>query len=315
MISVLAALAALGFAGFTLAQGFWILLLLQVVTAASAQALLPLGESRTLSMVRARGLDYGRIRLWGSVSFVVGVLGIGGLLDLVPLATLPWILAASLFLTLCATLALPRAMEDPEPGTRGALKALLADRPLRWVLVAAALIQASHAAYYAFSAIAWKAAGLSTLTIGILWTEGVLAEIAFFAVSRRLLARISLRGLLIAAALGGLLRWSVTAFTVALPALALIQLLHAATFAAAHLAAVHFIAARAPKGLAATGQGLYAGLSGVAMGAMMLAAGPLYDRFGLGSFGFMVAVCALALAVILVAPGRPGAEAMGDRPA
>ncbi|MCG8593366.1 MAG: MFS transporter [Kiloniellales bacterium] len=303
VICTLMAIGALGFLGFGLAQGFWMLLALQILTAGCFQALLPLGESQALAAVRRHGLDYGRSRLWGSVTFVAGVLAIGGSLDLLPVAILPWLLAAGLGLALIAALALPVTAEDRERPARGDLKRLLSDPPLLWFLLAAALVQASHAAYYAFSAIAWRAAGHGTFTIGWLWTEGVLAEILFFALSSRVLARVSFRNLILLAAAGGLLRWGVTAMTTALPALAAVQLLHAATFAATHLAAVHVIAARAPGGLAATGQSLYASVSGgVLMGAMMLAVGPLYDRLGLQSFYVMAGLCGLALLLILAAP-------------
>ncbi len=303
VISALMAVGGLGFLGFGLAQGFWALLLLQILTAACFQALLPLGESRTLAAVRSHGLDYGRSRLWGSVTFVAGVLAIGGGLDLLPVESLPWLLAAGLGLGLLAASALPDLPEDQRRPARGDLKRLLSDGPLLWFLLAAALVQASHAAYYAFSAIAWRAAGHGTFTIGWLWTEGVVAEILFFALSGRVLARISCRNLVLLAAAGGVLRWSVTATTTALPALAAVQLLHAATFAAAHLAAVHVIAARVPGGLAATGQSLYASVSGgVLMGAMMLVVGPLYDSLDLRSFFVMAAVSALALVLISAAP-------------
>ncbi len=303
VVSLLAAGAALGFAALSLAQGFWALLCLQALAAAGLQALIPLGESRTLSAVRDRGLDYGRIRLWGSLTFVIGVLGTGALLDLLPVTQLVWLLVAGLAVTFLSGLGLPQLVEGRPQRERGALRRLLADRPLRWFLFSAALLQASHAAYYAFSAIAWQAAGLGTFTIGWLWTEGVVAEIAFFAISRRVLARLSLTGLLAIAALGGLLRWSVTAATTDLAALAAVQVLHAATFAAAHLASVHMIAARVPGGLAATGQSLYAALSGgLVMGAMMLAVGPLYEALGLKSFFVMAGICGLALLLLAAAP-------------
>ncbi len=303
VICALMALAGIGFLGFGLARDFWALLMLQILTAACFQALLPLGESRTLVAVRRHGLDYGRSRLWGSITFVVGVLAIGGGLDLLPVESLPWLLAGGLGLGLLAALGLPALAEGREAPTRGALKRLLSDAPLLWFLLAAALVQASHAAYYAFSAIAWRAAGHGTFTIGWLWTEGVLAEILFFALSGRILKRVSFRSLVLLAAAGGLLRWGVTAITADLPALAAVQLLHAATFAAAHLAAVHVIAARAPAGLAATGQSLYASVSGgVLMGAMMLAVGPLYDWLGLQSFYVMAGLCGLSLILIFAAP-------------
>ena len=66
------------------------------------------------------------------------------------------------------------------------------DRPL-WrnsrfvaIVIAASLIQSSHAVYYGFSTIAWKAAGFDGVAIGALWALGVAAEIVLFALASRL---------------------------------------------------------------------------------------------------------------------------------
>lgn len=105
---VLLAVAALAaFSAFFLAQGFWALLAVQLAAAASFHALVPLGESRTMTAVAASGLDYGRIRLWGSITFILGSLGAGQLIAGRGQDLILWFVLAALVATLAATLALP----------------------------------------------------------------------------------------------------------------------------------------------------------------------------------------------------------------
>ena len=293
-----AGLSLVAFAGFLAARGFWPILLVTMFTAIWFHALIPLGESQTMAAVIERRLDYGRIRLWGSIAFIAGTVGAGALLtgrdpDLVLILIL-----AALGATLLAALALPaRRAEVPVAGRNG-IMVLLRQRRFVLFLGAASLMQASHAVYYGFSALHWKAAGLSETTIGWLWAEGVTAEILLFAVSGRIVARAGPPALLMVAGLGGVVRWSVLGATTALPALAAVQVLHALTFGAAHLGAMHFIARAAPPGLSATAQSVYAAVSGgIAMGLAMLAAGALYADYAGGAFLAMAGLSAAGVAV------------------
>ncbi len=121
-------------------------------------------------------------------------------------------------------------------------------RPFRLALLATALIQGSHAAYYAFASLHWRAAGIPDAVIGLLIAEGIVAEIALFIWGRGLVERLGPARLTALAAARCLLRWTVTAFTVAVPVLAAVQLLHAATFACQHLSAMLVLRALPPGG-------------------------------------------------------------------
>ncbi len=297
-LAAAAGLSLIAFAGFLVARGFWPILLVTMFTAIWFHALIPLGESQTMAAVIERRLDYGRIRLWGSIAFIAGTVGAGALLtgrdpDLVLILIL-----AALGATLIAALALPaRRAELPVAG-RNSIMVLLRQRRFVLFLGAASLMQASHAVYYGFSALHWKAAGLSETTIGLLWAEGVIAEVLLFAVSGGIVARAGPPALLMVAGLGGVVRWLVLGATTALPALAAVQVLHALTFGAAHLGAMHFIARAAPPGLSATAQSVYAAVSGgIAMGLAMLAAGALYADYAGGAFLAMAGLSAAGVAV------------------
>jgi PPP family 3-phenylpropionic acid transporter len=194
----------------------------------------------------------------------------------------------------------------PEDLSLGRLLRLFGQRDLLPFLLAASLLQASHAAYYGFSSLSWHAAGIGETTIALLWTEGVVAEVLLFAVSRRLTQRFPPAMLLLGAGLLGCLRWTVTAVSSELAVLIAVQALHAATFAATHLATMHYITRAAPAGLAASMQSLYSALSGgLVMGAAMLLAGWLYETAPSYAFVAMAVIALAAAGLALLAGWAP----------
>ncbi|RYJ02862.1 MAG: hypothetical protein EON47_06145, partial [Acetobacteraceae bacterium] len=212
-----------------------------------------------------------------------------------------WLAAGAFLLTALAARGLP-AMPGTGGGRTG-FAAPFADPAFRCLLPLSALIQGSHALYYGFSTLHWTAAGLSPSVIGLLWGEGVVVEVALFLWGRPLADRLGPAGLAAVAALAGVLRWSVLAETTWLPALAVVQLLHALTFGCMHLGAMRVLGGM-PPGQAATAQTLHASLGvGLASGLLTLGCGPLYAAFGGGGFWAMAALCgmALPLAVLLQA--------------
>lgn len=294
VLIVCAALCAVGFAGFIPAWGFWPIALVTLFQSMFLRALIPLSETQTMTAVLADRLDYGRIRLWGSIAFVLAALGTGRLLDDGAPDTVLWLVLGAAALTFVASLMLPRRIAAAPARGTGSIRPLLRDRPVLLFLVAASLVQASHAVLYGFGTLHWTAAGHSESVVGWLWAGSVIVEIGLFAVGGPIIARTGSVRLLAAGAACGIARWLLFASTAALAGLVVGQILHAATFAATHLAAMHFIARRAPAGLSATLQGIYAAVSGIVMGLAMLAAGGLYARFAGGAFLPMAALCAVA---------------------
>ena len=177
-------------------------------------------------------------------------------------------------------------------------RVLLQDSRFVTAATAAGLIQASHALYYGFSALQWQAAGYDGVTIGALWTVGVVAEIVLFAISARL--ALDPRVLLFAGAAGGAARWAAMAFDPPAALLLLLQWLHALSFGATHLGALNFVARRAPAGLGASAQGYLAVALALAMAGAMGVSGELYARWQSGAYWAMAALAALGGLVLLV---------------
>jgi len=283
------------------ASGFWQMLFATIVLAVSWTTITPLVETVAVGLLRTGALDYGRVRLWGSLSFIAASLGSGVIIGRFgPEIVLPLLVAGTMLLVLGAHL-LPRQLDRNGRATASVLRGLdLADAfaliraPLFLLfLLVASLIQASHAVYYSFGTLHWRAQGVPDGVIGLLWSVGVIAEVALFAVSGRVIAYCGTARLLMLAGLAATLRWGGMAFDPPLWIIFPLQTLHAMSFGAAHLAAIHFLTHAVPENRAATAQGVYAAVvAGLVFGVVTVASGPLYSALAGTAYGAM-AVLAL----------------------
>ena len=310
---LIVALVLISFAcwcGMTVAAGVVVLVALTMLAQGCTAAAMPLVEDTTLGAVRAHALDYGRIRIAGSITFLTasfaGGLWLTGRAPSVVLALMIALAAAMV----AAALALPD-LRPTEPLTIrfvAGMRRVLAQRALRRMFLASGLIQASHMVYYGFGTIQWRAAGLSDGFIGFLWAEGVVAEIVLFWCSAPLLRRLTPAGLMLLGGGAGALRWTLTGLTADPVALLALQVLHGFTFGATHLGAMHYLRDRAAPGLTATAQGLHSALPMGALGGLtMLASGPLYGAVGAGAYQAMAAMALVGGAIawlLLKAPRR-----------
>jgi PPP family 3-phenylpropionic acid transporter len=278
---------------FPFSWGFWPILIVTLLVFLPFNGLMPVGDSLVLMVAGREKIDYGRVRLWGSLAFIASASAVGHALELWPVDGLPWLVCAILLcLTLtCTTLPdarVPLRDQPPPP-----LRPLLGSGLFLLFLGATALNQTAHTAYYGFATLHWKAAGLSDATIGWLWSEGVVAEIVLFSLSGRAVALVGPAGLILSAGLCGIVRWTVLGATTEPALLALVQVLHAATFGCAHLGAMHFISRAVPPTLSVRAQGLFAAISvGLAPGLVIAGTGPLYEWLGGEAFWVMAGLSA-----------------------
>lgn len=285
---------------FFLPGGFWTLLLVSIPSTMMFTAVIPLGDAVTMLKVREGVLDYGRVRLWGSLTFIAGATGGGYLLQDQPDQTILWMVIAALALLVVSCHLVPATQTAGAHRFSAPFAAILKNRKLLIFIAAAALIQASHAVYYGFATLHWQAAGLDAVIIGALWAEGVVAEIVLFIYSGKLVQRMGPVAFLALAAITGIIRWSVLGGTTELPALIAVQGFHAFTFGAAHVAAMHFIAREIPAEFTATAQSLYSSFAvGTSMALAMLASGWLYNRYE-GTAFFAMAGLTLVGGLILI---------------
>jgi PPP family 3-phenylpropionic acid transporter len=312
---VLAAATLVAFALFGLAESFLALLLLSVITGITFAAILPLGEALALAEAKAAGIAYARVRLFGSIAFILATLGCGLVLQRIGISAVLVLILITVALLLLACGALPRAPSGPSAAIPH-LRALWRRPGFTRFALAAALIHASHAVYYGFATIHWRNAGLSEATIGWLWAEGVIAEIVLFLWAGGVLERAGPRRILLVAGALTAARWTASGLSTELPLLILAQSLHAASFGATHLAAMQYLRDAAPAELQGSAQGCYAALSALLFGLLMPVSGWLYGAWG-GQAFFAMAVVALAAAGLVAAVDRSAQAALpqqGRRP-
>jgi len=287
----LAAVSALSFALFALADGFWTILLVSLLFFSLWPPVMSLGETLTVMLAKRDGFEYGRVRLWGSLAYIAMALAAGALLARVPAGAVYWMILGGVAVTAVTCLALPDAKAAPGHAHRLPILRAIRQKPLLLLLASCGLIQGSHAVYYAFATLHWQAAGYSETVIGALWAEGVLCEVLLFACGAWVVRRFGSGGLIVAAGLAAAVRWLGTGLTHSLAALIVLQTLHALSFGAAHLGAMHWIGRNVDPTLSATAQSLYAAIVfGLFLGGLLYAAGLLYARFEGAAFLPMAAV-------------------------
>lgn len=268
--------------------------------------LVPLTDALAGTWQKQITLDYGKVRVWGSLAFVIGSALTGKLISIFDYQAILVMLSIGVTSMLLGMMLRPSVMpqgqarQNESAGWPAWRKLVLES----WrFLACVSLLQGAHAAYYGFSAIYWQEAGYSASVVGYLWSLGVVAEIVVFTLSNKLFRRWSARDLLLLSALSGIVRWSLMAWTTDLPWLILAQILHCGSFTVCHLAAMRYISARQGSEVIR----LQAVYSAVAMGGsiaiMTMFAGFLFQHLQGGMFWVMalLAVPAIALRPAVVA--------------
>jgi PPP family 3-phenylpropionic acid transporter len=290
-----------------LVQGALAIFLVFAVAAMAFSPVLPLTDAYALSGLAARGRAYGPVRLWGSAAFVAGNVAAGLMLERFAPGGLIWLIVGALVLSVIAAVALDPvdapAKSAPAGTAPHSAKSLLSNRTFIAVALASAAIQSSHALYYGFSTVQWRAAGFDGTLIGVLWGIGVVAEIALFALSGRLPAPHRPAAWMAIGGVGAILRWTAMAFDPPVALLVPLQILHAGSFAATHLGLMGFMARSVPREFGATAQGFVATLSGVVNATATLASGFVYAAMG-GSAYLLMSALALIGVVSAIYAGR-----------
>lgn len=255
-------LCSLSFSALFLVDGFHATFAVIALACFFWSASLPLVETLTLNQLQQHPERYGRIRLWGSVGFVVAVQGIGALLDVQPIHSLLWIALSLLILLFASSLSLPEMLAAQHSRARTSIRAMLRRPQLQPLLWAAFLTAAAHGPLYIFYSIHLVDHHYSKTVIGALWSLGVLAEILAFMLMPHLLRRHSLRHLLLVIFAATALRflligWGADMLLVQV----LAQLLHGISFGAFHAVMVAILHQWFPGREQVHAQALYGSIS------------------------------------------------------
>ncbi|AEF22053.1 MFS transporter [Pseudomonas fulva] len=266
-------------------------------------AVLPQFEVITLAHLREQSARYAQIRLWGSIGFILSVVGLGKTFELLSLDVYPWALLIIIAGIALSSFWVPDAqpLASSQSADQGGFLRQLKQPGVLAFYLCVALMQLSHGPYYTFLSIHLEHLGYSRGLIGMLWALGVVAEVLVFMAMARLLQRFSLRQVLIASFATAALRWVLMGFLADhLSVLLFAQVLHAATFGSFHAASIAFVQRSFGARQQGQGQALYASLAGIGGAFGALYAG--YSWHGLGpQWTFALAGLAALLAAVIMA--------------
>jgi PPP family 3-phenylpropionic acid transporter len=297
-----AGMTLFGYVLFLLADGFWRFALAIVFFTFFWNAILAQFEVITLFSLGERRDRYSRIRLWGSVGFIVSVGGFGFLLERFGIAWFPWLtLAIIATIMLASAAALPQPRLPPEDVRAGAQFWRICADPRVWMFfVVCFLLQLSHGPYYTYFSLFLASLGYGESMIGALWSLGVLAEVILFVYMHRWFEYSNLRSIMLIALSLTALRWLLIALAAeTLPVLLVAQCLHALSFGAMHAASIRYVHRSFAPRYHGRAQALYSSVgfgAGGACGALL--SGAIHS--GTGSYawsfgvGFVVALLCIA---------------------
>jgi PPP family 3-phenylpropionic acid transporter len=281
-------------------------------------SVVPANDLVLMSAVRKHPqLNYGWMRGWGSITFLVASIAAGYLIDAFGVAVGPWSLALLPVLALIAVqIALPVEPATPPRITDAGAPSKARFPTALWLVLAAfACTQASHAGVYTFGSIHWRSLGFSDSMIGYLWAIGVVVEIPVFLVLGTVVGRgTGAYGLLLLGSGAVMVRFTVLATDPGLATTFVTQALHGLTFAAAHLGTMAALAAQAPEGARGRAQGILGSVSALATATATIASGEIYRAAGPMVFAAMapLGLAAMVLTLIALRVAKPQPQRAGE---
>jgi PPP family 3-phenylpropionic acid transporter len=287
-------------AGLLWARGYGAVAVCTVLLFMANGGVVPLSEATLANHLKSGdGIDsarYGRVRVWGSIGFIVAVLASGALLQAVGIGWFPWLALGVFGLLWLATLRLPARHDDVSGHAQApAVGAVLRRPAVAWFFASVFFTVLAHTSLYAFFSLYLVDIGYSKSAVGLLWAVSVAVEIVFFWTQGRFFDRWSPHRWLLLAAVMSVLRFAAVAAFGEVPAVLIgAQLLHAVTFAGQHAACIQLISRYFSGPLRGRGQALYTtlgyGVSGVIGG---IGGGWLSAAHGFPAVFWAAAVAAL----------------------
>jgi PPP family 3-phenylpropionic acid transporter len=245
-VRILALLTLVFVACFWVSHQFAWLMVVMVGFNLFFSPLVPLTDALANTWQKQITMDYGRVRLWGSIAFVIGSALVGKLVSLYDYRAILALLSVGIASMLLGMLLRPSVM----PQGKAAIRRAPAGRPGGPGRPKLAFSGVRLSASGGACGLLWfqrhllAGAGYSASAVGYLWSLGVVAEVIIFALSKKLFRRFGARDLLLLSAVCGVARWGIMGWTTELPWLIVAQILHCGTFTVCHLAAMRYIAAR-----------------------------------------------------------------------
>ncbi len=294
-------LGLIGFIGIFWAKGFFWIFLVMLALSLFTSSTLPLAESLTLAHLATTDGHYSRIRLWGSIGFIVASLFLGYLIDLQGINILLWVLLIAQAIIFFLSNTIPETQDIQHKTNDLSIWKIIKTPSVIALLLGCTLMVSAHGVLYNFYSIYLKDHGYSSGTIGWLWAVGVICEILIFMAMPKILRRYSLKAILLMSLFLGVIRFIlIGASPDHLYLLFIAQMFHAATFGSFHAASIEVIAYYFKGRNQTRGQAIYNsvayGIGGTIGG---LGGGYLIQYLG-GQLGFMIAAISPLIGFVVI---------------
>ena len=280
VLRVTALCGSVAFIGMFFGHTFAWFVVLMLVLNLFTSALTPISEALMLAGMKGDLTSYGRMRMWGSIGFIVAVMIASYGLEWFGVEAFPWIMFGML---LCVVGASTQLREEPRTEAvvvRVPLAAVLRKPEVIAFFLSTAMMVAAHTSLYVFYSLYLERLGYSKPVIGAMWSIGVIAEIVFFYFQASVFRSISPRSVILFAFAVAVARFAmIGAGGASLAVLVMAQLLHAATFAAHHSASIMAMQRWFSGALQGRGQALFVSIAygaGGTLGGLFMAA--CWDR-------------------------------------
>jgi PPP family 3-phenylpropionic acid transporter len=239
---------------YLLTTDFFVMFAITVFYGVFHAPLISFLESFSMDLLGDEKDRYGRLRAWGSISFILTVVLVGKAVDAFSTRIiLVLILAGKLLFFFMAT-RLPKTAPAAAASPFAESARSLAARKVVVFLVAAFLMLFSHGTYYGFFSIHLENLGFSGTFIGLTWALASGAEILVMINSQRIFRRFSYEQVLLLSFAAAGLRWLTLYFAASALLILATQLLHAFTYGSFHVASILYIDKLAPAEAKTLGQ-------------------------------------------------------------
>jgi PPP family 3-phenylpropionic acid transporter len=259
---------------------FWVMLVITFFYGIFYSPIISFLEAFTMDVLGKGKKSYGKIRVWGSISFILTVIILGKIIDLYSINIILILILTGSILQAVISTRIPDIQIEKQGAFSLKAKALLKRRVIIF-LFSAFLMLVSHGTYYGFFSIHLDNLGYESTFIGITWALASISEILVMVNSEKIFKRFSLENVLVFSFMVAALRWF-TLFIARSPIVIMIsQISHAVTYGTFHIASILYIDFLTPDDAKTLGQAINNAVTyGLGMMVGFFMSGYLYESMG-----------------------------------
>jgi PPP family 3-phenylpropionic acid transporter len=305
-MALFSVIALISFWALIYSNDYWVVIGLVIFLSIFYTPIQPLQDAYAYETVSTLGLNYGPMRSWGSIAFVVATLIGGWYLTFGEPAELLFLTVGSLGVLALTSVLLPGMPSESRSSRKESVWAAeeLRDPQFLLVVLSGGLLLGSFSALYAFASIFWLSVGISDAMVGGLWAIGTLAEIGIFVWGSFFMRHLGAWGLMVTGGVASIIRWVLFPYATETWSAVLLQLLHAGSFGMVFLGMVAYTSKLVSSKRLGTAQGLTQTAFGVVMGVSGIASGWLYAIEQAYAFYLMAGICCVGVLTLMLVTKR-----------